>query len=106
MNRLNDMFGDDDATSTEFLASFLAPSQEIIAGVIQARDGYNAIATSKAVAKVKSRSRIVGANASADTCAAPEKADKSGNEDEINTQAPLAQGQFNAVASYIRSLSS
>ncbi len=101
---LKDMFGDDDVTFKEIMQSFVAPSEAVVGDILAGHGARDAVAVMEAAHKLKSAARNVGAGALADTAADLETAARAQEWGTIDTLAPLARAQMDAVAAYISKL--
>jgi CheY-like chemotaxis protein/HPt (histidine-containing phosphotransfer) domain-containing protein len=98
---LEEIFGDDKESISELLQSFNQPSKNIITEIQTGYKQNSAEEVQMAAHKLKSAARSVGANLLADTCAALEKAGKSGDWDTINREIESLEPQMAEVEKYI-----
>jgi PAS domain S-box-containing protein len=98
---LKEIFEDDNESISELLQSFIQPSQNIITEIQTGYKQNSAEEVQMAAHKLKSAARSVGANLLADTCAALEKAGKSGDWDTINREIESLEPQMAEVEKYI-----
>lgn len=101
---LKDMFGDDQETFKEILASFVEPSEVIIRDLKDGHAERSAASVKDAAHKLKSSARSVGANALADACLALETAGKEEDWAQIDEIAPTLDSLMADVNGYIQSL--
>lgn len=101
---LKDMFGEDDATFKDVMASFVAPTERVVEDLMAAYGARDAAGVRAAAHSLKSSSRSVGAMALGDVGEALETAGDAADWDEIEAHAPRLAPLFDEVKAYVEAL--